>query len=281
MHYKTRFLLKTANRDIKVPVFVYPWDVEGPRRASINSFGYGGSNAHAVIESARGYLNARGIKGSFRHFKSLRSQNEKTDVDETDMYSSTDYRNGVTETSTDTKKRCPNGTIDLAEANGKKINISIECHKGDSHNPVAEDAQRTRLFILSAFDEASGRRQIDSLLNYIDERIEIAGSKFLDDLAFTLNERRTKFIWKAAIQGNSMTDIKSSLSRSIKFEKSFKTPTVSFIFTGQGAQWCGMGRELLAAYPVFRKTIDRITEYLRSLNAPFDVTGMLIVPLTR
>ncbi|KAL2004487.1 hypothetical protein VTN00DRAFT_3459 [Thermoascus crustaceus] len=260
---------------LKVPVFVHPWDIKGPHRASINSFGYGGSNAHAIIESAREYLDSRAIKGSFRHFKSLRSQNEKTDVDVTDKDSSTDYRNGVTRISTYTKQGCPNGTIDLPEANGDEINVPIESHKGDSHGPMAEDDEPTRLFVLSAFDEASGKRQIENLLNYIEERIETTDSKFLDDLAFTLNERRTKFIWKAAIQGRSMADIKSSLLRSIKFDKSFKTPTVSFIFTGQGAQWCGMGRELLAAYPVFKNTIERITEHLKTLKAPFDVKDEL------
>lgn len=53
LHYQT------ANPDIdfdalglKVPTHSQAWDCEGPRLAGINGFGYGGANAHAILEEA-------------------------------------------------------------------------------------------------------------------------------------------------------------------------------------------------------------------------------------
>src|SRR5262249_46004048 len=40
-------------------------------------------------------------------------------------------------------------------------------------------------------------------------------------------------------------------------------PQVTFVFSGQGGQWWGMGRELLRQEPVFRRAIERCDEILR------------------
>ncbi|GAA4720361.1 polyketide synthase [Phytohabitans rumicis] len=41
-------------------------------------------------------------------------------------------------------------------------------------------------------------------------------------------------------------------------------PRVVFVFPGQGSQWDGMGRELLASSPVFREVLTRCDEVIRS-----------------
>ena len=43
-----------------------------------------------------------------------------------------------------------------------------------------------------------------------------------------------------------------------------KQPEVVFLFTGQGAQYAGMGRQLYETQPIFRRTIDTCDEILRS-----------------
>lgn len=51
-----------------------PWPTDGLRRASVNSFGYGGSNAHCVLDDTFNYLKLRGIKA--RHCTARLPQKE-------------------------------------------------------------------------------------------------------------------------------------------------------------------------------------------------------------
>jgi len=95
----------------------------------------------------------------------------------------------------------------------------------------------------------------------------------MDDLAFTLNERRSRFMWKTGVIGTSITDLSLSLSSTLKIRSSARKPILAFIFTGQGAQWAGMGRELLHAYPVFRESVSKIDAFLDMVQAPFSVYG--------
>lgn len=96
----------------------------------------------------------------------------------------------------------------------------------------------------------------------------------MDDLAFTLNEHRSRFMWKVAIVGKSVTELIASLSSGFKIRSSIRKPTLGFVFTGQGAQWPGMGKELLHAYPVFRESITKIDRFLATTRAPFSIYGM-------
>ncbi|KAF3919106.1 hypothetical protein ABW21_db0206002 [Orbilia brochopaga] len=48
---------------LKFPTKATPWPGDGLRRASINSFGFGGTNAHVVLDDARGFLRENGLEG--------------------------------------------------------------------------------------------------------------------------------------------------------------------------------------------------------------------------
>ena len=235
-------MVLVADNNYKVPTSIEPWNTPGPHRASVNSFGYGGANAHAILENAEGYLRSRGHRESHRKLRSLLSPELSSSL------------NGLT-----------NGL-----ANGLA--------NGHANDTSGEDEKHTRLFVLSALDNAAGKRQIANLSTYLQERVEKSDAEFMDNLAFTLNERRTKYTWKAAVSASSAAELLERLGSGSVLSKGLKKqPVIGFVFTGQGAQWCGMGKELLAAYPVFRSTIERIGAYLTSIGAPFDVMGRKII----
>ena len=56
--------LKLAEWNLALPPKTMKWPTRGQRRASINSFGFGGANAHAILDDAYHYLNERGLVGN-------------------------------------------------------------------------------------------------------------------------------------------------------------------------------------------------------------------------
>jgi acyl transferase domain-containing protein/D-arabinose 1-dehydrogenase-like Zn-dependent alcohol dehydrogenase len=49
---------------VKVPLEMTPWPRPGLRRVSVNCFGFGGTNAHVILDEAPKYLSERGLKGN-------------------------------------------------------------------------------------------------------------------------------------------------------------------------------------------------------------------------
>lgn len=57
-----------------------------------------------------------------------------------------------------------------------------------------------------------------------------------------------------------------------KSVRSAGSPNVVFAFTGQGAQWTGMGAELLA-YPHFRQSVEAAQSYLHTIGCKWSLLG--------
>ena len=135
--------------------------------------------------------------------------------------------------------------------------------------------QGSRIYLLSGFDEASCSRQMESLSNYVlNKNSQGVDDKFMDSLAFTVNERRTPFPWKVAVVGDSLESLAASLSQKVKARSAIRKPRIGFVFTGQGAQWAGMGQELLQVYPVFKDSILKIDQHLRNIGSGISALGL-------
>ena len=52
-----------------------------------------------------------------------------------------------------------------------------------------------------------------------------------------------------------------------------RTRGLAFVFTGQGAQWYAMGRELIAVYPAFGHSLETTDLCLRELGACWSLLG--------
>ena len=90
----------------------------------------------------------------------------------------------------------------------------------------------------------------------------------LDDLAYTLAVRRESL----AFRSFAVTDSVSSPLAPAPSKQAGTQPKVVFVFTGQGAQWPQMGKELLNTNQVFKDTIAQLGEHLKSAIPSLDWT---------
>ncbi|RAK99273.1 type I polyketide synthase [Aspergillus ibericus CBS 121593] len=89
----------------------------------------------------------------------------------------------------------------------------------------------------------------------------------LPDLAYTLGQRRSHLAQRGYVLARSDTlatdlDVQNLRQAPVNGDASWLNKNVVFAFTGQGAQWKGMGRELLQI-PTFANTIHQLDDVLR------------------
>jgi acyl transferase domain-containing protein len=188
----------------QVPISQRPWP--RPKRfASVNNFGFGGTNAHVVLE------------------------------------------------------RAP----------------FLKKHENPGTESPESSAPARKLFILSANDKTALDTMMKNLGIYLEQRPEIFQNDLMSNVAYTLGQRRSLMQWRIAISSASSFDLIQTLNAG-KLSPTRETdpPRIGFIFTGQGAQWNAMGRELYEQYPVFAATIDACDKCLASFGASFSLVGM-------
>ncbi|KFA45451.1 hypothetical protein S40293_10148 [Stachybotrys chartarum IBT 40293] len=186
--------LRVEERNMKVVAEPEQWP-RALQRASINSFGFGGANAHAILESISSYMpfyNADEELGS-----------------------------------------------------------------------LADSSDQWVLLPVSAATPKSLEDRYATALAYIGCRV---GRRSTDEALFTLASRR-KVLYARGFALLHYGD--QALSNPPKLvtpvtQESARLP-FSFVFSGQGAQYPGMGRHLLERSPVFSQAIRTLDGYLQSL----------------
>ncbi|QFG24790.1 SDR family NAD(P)-dependent oxidoreductase [Actinomadura sp. WMMB 499] len=92
----------------------------------------------------------------------------------------------------------------------------------------------------------------------------------LNDIGYSLAATRTTFDHRAIITGTTTQDFEKALNalttgrQAPNLTTGTATPptgTTAFLFTGQGAQWAGMGHDLYRTHPTFAAHIDHISEH--------------------
>ncbi|KAJ5628114.1 hypothetical protein N7490_010342 [Penicillium lividum] len=185
--------------NMKIPKKLVPWP-RGKTYASVNNFGFGGSNAHCILE--RGPVS--GGEGA-----------------------------------------------------------------------VNEDPLTRRVYVVSGYDKQAAAKLADEMISYLHRHPPIFTDRLLDNMAYTLGQRRSHFNWRIAVSAAVHTDLIDSLASIKEPVRSNGEPTVGFVFTGQGAQWHGMGKELLQRYPIFRKSMEDFDICLKTLGAKFSIIDEL------
>ena len=128
--------------------------------------------------------------------------------------------------------------------------------------------------MLSAKDERAAVTMAFNLIEHLKTKQFDSEEQYLDDLSYTIGQRRSKFSWVNAQPATSVADLikKLEISKSSPKRTSDK-PRIGFVFTGQGAQWWAMGRELIEAYPVFKNIILAADKHLKEIGSTWNLIG--------
>lgn len=170
-----------------------------PKRASVNSFGFGGTNAHAILE------------------------------------------NFIDPTAQPTNRNT------------------------DASSPLIP-------FNFSAASQTSLRAMLDGYAKFIRANAEVS----LKDLSWTLNARRSTHPIRISLAASNPSDLADKLQRTTEDNTSISKlgshgmdlaePRFIGVFTGQGAQWAGMGANLIQSSSAVRHCLEKLQRSLDTLR---------------
>ena len=135
--------------------------------------------------------------------------------------------------------------------------------------PVQRTADRPLMLPISARDEEALRRYASAYRKLLDDP-----SRNLPDICYSAGARKEGHDHRVTILGSDAEQMRERLDAWLGGEAKVEGVVAGraasagnpvFVFTGQGAQWWGMGRALLGKEPVFRAMIERIDAMLRHL----------------
>ncbi|TAQ85426.1 hypothetical protein B7494_g6244 [Chlorociboria aeruginascens] len=146
----------------------------------------------------------------------------------------------------------------------------------DHKNPIIVKDEIPRLYLLSANDKTALESLMQNLTVYLEQRPEVFQSSLMSSLAYTLGQRRSVMPWKIAIPAISSYELITKLSSSATIPfRSTKEPRIGLVFTGQGAQWHAMGRELMGRYDIFSTIMEKVDQCLVKFGANFSIIDEL------
>ncbi|MFB9905679.1 acyltransferase domain-containing protein [Allokutzneria oryzae] len=124
--------------------------------------------------------------------------------------------------------------------------------------PVPRE-NRPELLVLSGRTEAALRESASAVAEWLVANENSA----LDDVCHTLGARRSHQEYRLSVTADSHTAMADAL-RTVPMRRSWAENAV-FVFSGQGTQWVGMGRALLADEPAFRDAVSACDELFTPL----------------
>ena len=128
---------------------------------------------------------------------------------------------------------------------------------------------RTHHFVtISAKNGISLQGNLRSMLGFLKQNPQVS----LGKLSYTTTARRIHHQHRVALIGTSVGEVCAQIEAAVRDQTGMTrpkgSPKVVFTFTGQGAQYPGMGKQLFENFSVFRTEMRRLDQIGQSLGFP-------------
>ncbi|RKI05864.1 amino acid adenylation domain-containing protein, partial [Corallococcus praedator] len=215
-----------------------PWPRgETPRRAAVSSFGVGGTNAHAVLEEAPVAPSGPTSRSHQLFVLSARSP-EALEAAALKLAAHV----------------LANRAPEALEA--ASLKLAQQVLSARSSEALEAVAKQLALHVLSARSPGA----LEALSSQFS--VQVSGAETtLADTAYTQAVGRRAFEYRRTVVARDAEDLAKQLRKSItpvrvKDVEAARRKRVAFVFSGQGSQQLGMGRELSESLPAFRAHVD-------------------------
>jgi acyl transferase domain-containing protein/NADPH:quinone reductase-like Zn-dependent oxidoreductase/SAM-dependent methyltransferase len=241
----------------------------------INSFGFGGTNALAILDDAHSYLRLMGLEGHHRtqHQPRLsayrlasRDLGRMAPLTETEHHSTTSRK-------LHTEPRKQEQEIGrIASITDSSDHTNHPASSVRVRNEAVES--RTNLLVSSGPDQRGAKRLTDAYQEYITTACR--NGCIQDDLVYSLAVRKTSFPLRsfAVVRNGCKTSLGAPCIQFSAPLKAMPNPRMVFVFTGQGSQYLGMGRELVRNR-VFRESLEQCENCLREIGCPWSLVDLI------
>lgn len=257
---------------LRIPTTAQPWPAHSGnvRRASVNSFGFGGANAHVILESydATNYLvndNDHSVHGHSINGNghSIDGNSHSIKVNGHSINGNGHSVNGI-QHSTNINELSDNG-------NGHSVNgdgVSSPASSSD----VASASRSSIPFVFSAATAGSLNGNLRAVQTYLEQYSDTICPA---SLAHHLVANKSAFAKRISLSAESVQDLGAKITHALEMREATQGnspasrfsdhPSILGVFTGQGAQWATMGTKLIASIPLASAIIDELDSALSTL----------------
>ncbi|KAI1318728.1 polyketide synthase [Xylariaceae sp. FL0255] len=233
------------------------------RYASVNSFGYGGANGHCIIEGYDADRQGAVQNGGFV-VPALSDKGSPALARSDETISVTDENRENLKSGASTESSISSVSSDYERGSESALTVPSLSKEQPNPIPIYSNQADHRKWVLLPF---MAHNETSLNLNIVATVASLTPNS-IPDVAYTLSNRRSIFKYRNFLIADRETPQAIHDRGAVSEVSSINKPCrVLFIFTGQGAQWHGMGRRLMQ-YQVFRRTIRYLDSVLQRLEPP-------------